>query len=182
MRLYPYFYHVYCSNLGVVLYKRSAHNGAQHLWDMWRSALERLYLWVQMTSFLRAYRKTARHSESKERLLKICVLRHEGTILLGWSAHLHRYPAPGNQIFSLFIVKNDFSFHVCSSGAVVHKIICDVGQIDEIRDGTVATADLRSLKRRHQEHQWAVACAATCTFRCPNQNCLAPSASSLLDE
>jgi hypothetical protein len=148
---------------------------------MCRSALERLYLWVQMTLFLRAYRETVRHFGSKERLFKICVLRHEGTILLGWSAHLHRYQAPGNRIFSLCIVKNDLSFHVCSSGAVVHKIICDVGQIGEIRDSTVATADLRSLKFRHQEHQWAVACAATCTFRCPNQNCLTTSASTLLD-
>jgi hypothetical protein len=83
-------------------------------------------------------------------------------------------------MFSLFNVKNDLSFHVCSWGAVVHKIICDVGQICEIRVGTAATAELRSLKRRHQEHQWAVARAATCTFRCPNQNCLMPSASSLL--
>ena len=106
----------------------------------------------------------------------------ESTILFfggGGSAHLLRYPALGIRIFSLFDEKNDLSFEVRSSCAVAH-IICDVGQICEIRDGTVATAELRSLKRRHQERQWAVVCAATCTFRRPNQNCLTRFASSLL--
>ena len=50
--------------------------------------------------------------------------------------------------------------------------ICDVGQICEIRDGSVATVELRSLKSRHQEHQWAVACAAAWTFRSPKPELL----------